>query len=121
MSKAKIMVVDDNAVDRGNLKQIVADAGFPVITADSGEQALEKAKAEKPSLIFMDIIMHGLDGYKVTRSLTANEDTKDIPIIFVSSKNQKADMKWAELQGGRGYITKPYSADAIVDTLKRYA
>jgi twitching motility two-component system response regulator PilH len=79
---------------------------------------VEKANAEKPDLIFMDIIMPDMDGYAACRMLNNEHETREIPIVFVTSKNQKADRLWAQMQGGKAFITKPYTADTIIDQLK---
>jgi twitching motility two-component system response regulator PilH len=58
------------------------------------------------------------DGFGTCRKLTSDSDTKGIPVVFVTSKHQKADRLWAQMQGAKGYITKPYSADTIIDQIK---
>ena len=79
---------------------------------------MEKAKADKPSIIFMDIVMPQIDGYGATRMLAEDPATKGIPVIFVSTKNSKADQVWAKMQGGKALIGKPASSNDIVDALK---
>lgn len=121
MAINKILVVDDSSTDLLNLKNIVSGTGCKVITATSGKQAVEMAKSEKPDMIFMDIIMDEMDGYSACREITNDPETKDIPVVFVSSKKQKADIMWAEKQGGRGLISKPYTDDQIVEKIKSLA
>ena len=118
MSAKKILIVDDSSTDRLKLKEVVDSAGCAVVTATSGKEAIEKAKSEKPDIIFMDIIMDEMDGYKACREINKDPQTKDIPVIFVSSKNQKADHVWAELQGGKALVSKPYSSEEILDQIK---
>ena len=113
MPAKKVLVVDDSATDREHLQDVLEQENFKVITVSSGQDAIDAASSESPDLIFLDIIMEGMDGYAVCRSLQENDLTKDIPIVFVSSKNNKADIMWANEQGGSGYITKPYAADDI--------
>ena len=113
----KILVVDDSPTDLANIQSIVADAGCMVLTASNGQEALDKARTDKPDLIFLDIIMPDHDGFGTCRKLTSDSDTKGIPVVFVTSKNQKADRLWAQMQGAKGYITKPYAADAIIDQI----
>ena len=120
MAVSKVLVVDDSAADLLNIKNIVSEAGYNVITASSGAEAIDRAKAQKPDLILMDIIMEKTDGYEACRRLAKDSDTKSIPVVFVSSKNQKADRVWAELQGGKGLIGKPYTADEIVSQIKAF-
>jgi twitching motility two-component system response regulator PilH len=120
MAVRKILVVDDSPTDLVNIKNIVTEAGYIVVTATDGKDAVEKAKVEKPDLIFMDIIMPDMDGYAACRLLSNESATKDIPVVFVTSKKQKADKLWAQMQGGKAFIIKPYTADAIIDQLKAF-
>ena len=120
MAIKKVLVVDDSPADLVNIKNIVTEAGCLVSIATNGKEAVEKAKAEKPDLIFMDIIMPDMDGYAACRLLANDNNTKNIPVVFVTSKSQKADRLWAQMQGGKAFITKPYSADAIIDQLKAF-
>ncbi len=116
----KVLICDDSAAELANLRSILNDAGWHSVTASNGSEAVQKATAEKPSLIFLDIIMPDMDGYEACRQLQANAETKSIPVVFVSSKNQKADHIWAKMQGAKALIGKPYSADQILDTLKAF-
>ena len=120
MAMQKVLVVDDTAAHLQQLKEIVSEAGYQVITATSGKEAVEKTKAEKPSLVFLDIVMDDLDGYGACREITRSEDTNDIPVVFVSTKNQRADHIWAEKQGAKALISKPIDSDVIVKQLNTY-
>jgi len=119
MSK-KILVVDDTAAHLQQMSEIVSGAGYQVITASSGKKAVEMAKAEKPDMIFLDIVMDDLDGYGACREITRNEETGNIPVVFVSSKNQRADKLWAEKQGAMALISKPIDEAEITKQLKMY-
>ena len=118
MTANKALVVDDSSTDLSNLKSILQDAGWLVNTASNGMQALERAKNDRPSIIFLDIVMPQLDGYGTSRALADDPLTKGIPVVFVSNKNTRADQVWARAQGGKMLIGKPFSADQIVDALK---
>ena len=120
MAINKVLVVDDSAADLAHIRNIVSEAGCVVISATNGKEAIDKAKSERPDLIFLDIIMPDMDGYAACRQLNNDSATKQIPIIFVTSKNQKADRLWAQMQGGKAFITKPYSADQIIDQIKAF-
>lgn len=113
----KVLVVDDSPVDLKNIEQIVSNSGAIVITASSGTEALAKAKESQPSLIMMDVNMPGMDGFSTARQLAADPQTKGIPVVFVTSKDQKADRVFAQMLGAKGYITKPYTAADIVAKL----
>ena len=114
----KILIVDDAQVDRQNLERIVLDAGHLALVADSGEQAIERAKKDHPDVILMDVNMPDMDGFATTRRLKADAATKDIPVVFVTGKNQKADIAWGQMLGAKGYVAKPYSREQILEHLK---
>jgi twitching motility two-component system response regulator PilH len=114
----KVLIVDDTQADRSSLERIVSDAGHQVVLAMSGAQAIERAKRDKPDLILMDVNMPEIDGFAATRMLKADDETKHIPIVFVSGKNQKADVAWGQMLGARGYVTKPYSREQILAQLQ---
>lgn len=114
----KILVCDDSPTELTNMEKIISDAGYTVVTAKTGAEAVGMAKAEKPGMIFMDIVMPDMDGYEACRLLGRDGDTKDIPVVFVTGKGQKADRVWAQMQGAKAYLTKPVTADQVVDELK---
>ena len=113
----KVLIVDDAQVDRSNLEKIVSEAGHQALLAESGVQAIERAKRDKLDLILMDVNMPEMDGFAATRKLKSDDATKGIPIIFVTGKNQKADLAWGQMLGAKGYITKPYSREQILAQL----
>ena len=117
MTASKVLVVDDSPVELQHLKTIIEGAGYQVITATNGKDAYEKAKSNRPDLILMDVVMDEVDGFEACRTITSDRETGKIPVVFVTSKNQKADRVWGELQGGRGMISKPYSAEQILDAI----
>ncbi len=120
MAIKKVLVVDDSTADLVNLQKIISDAGYLVMTATSGQEAIKKAQAESPDIIFMDIVMDRMDGYQACRELNQSTKTRDIPVVFVTSKNQKADRMWAEMQGGKALVSKPYTADQILEQISRF-
>lgn len=120
MTIKKILVVDDTPMYIEQMKQILVDEGYEIITASSGKEALQKAKTSQPELIFMDIVMPEMDGFAACRELAKDALTKQIPVIFVSSKNTEADRVWAELQGAKAYITKPYTAAQILEQVDAF-
>jgi len=117
----KILVVDDSPADLQNIKSIVSNAGHTVITASSGREAVTKAKEMHPDMIFMDVVMDNTDGFEACREIISDRETKDIPVVFVSSKCQKADRVWAELQGGKALVGKPYTEDEIVTQINTFS
>lgn len=109
-----ILIVDDNQADRSRLEKILTNAGYFVSSADNGSQAITSAKSKKPDAIFMDVNMPEMDGFAATRALRDNAETKDIPVILISAKDQKADKAWGQMLGAKGYITKPYTDDQVL-------
>ncbi len=120
MAIQKILICDDSQTDLANLKNALKSTQCLVLTANNGDEAVAKAKEEKPDIIFMDIIMPGMDGFAACRTLRDNPLTKNIPVIFVSSRHQKADKVWAMMQGAKNLIAKPFEAAEIVDVLSAF-
>ena len=112
------IVVDDSQVDRNRLEKLVSDAGYLVVSATNGAQALEMAKRAKPDLVFMDVNMPEMDGFATTRGLRNDPATKDIPVVMVTAKDQKADKAWGQMLGAKGYITKPYTDEQVLSVLR---
>ncbi len=113
----KVLIVDDSAVDVKNLQRILQDAGCAVMVAMSGAEALAKVQADKPDLIMLDVNMPDLDGFSTARKLKQDADSKNIPVVFVTSKNQKVDRVFAQILGAKGYVTKPYLPEQILEQL----
>jgi twitching motility two-component system response regulator PilH len=108
------MVVDDSPTERHFLSEILTKQGYQVIMAESGEEAMEKAKATKPDLILMDVVMPGLNGFQATRAITKDDATKHIPVIMCTSKGQETDKVWGMRQGARDYLVKPVNQDELL-------
>ena len=118
MAIKNVLIVDDDIAHILHLQTLLAGAGYVVSTANNGQEAVTKARSDHPDAILMDINMPVMDGFAAARGLKNGADTKDIPIVFVSSKDQKADRVWATMNGAKGYVTKPYRPDEILEQLK---
>lgn len=114
MSIKKILVVDDSPTERHFLSELLTEAGYQVITAESGEEGIAKAKSERPDLVLMDVVMPGLNGYQATRTLTRDEQTKNIPIIVCTTKGQETDKIWGLRQGAQDYLVKPINGEELL-------
>jgi twitching motility two-component system response regulator PilH len=110
----KVLVIDDAPVDAQNLKRIFSDAGWLVQIATTGAAGVAQAEQDRPDLIMMDVNMPGLDGFSAARQLAQNVGTKTIPLVFVTSKDQKADRVFAQMLGAKGFITKPYTDEQVL-------
>jgi two-component system cell cycle response regulator DivK len=116
----KILIVEDNQDSRELVVKVLRNKGFQVIEAVDGEEALEKAKAEKPHLILMDISIPKVDGYEVTRQLKGNEDFRDIPIVALTAHAMKGDREKFISVGFEGYISKPINVREFPEQIRSY-
>ena len=107
MSIHKILLVEDSPTERFALNEFLTKNGFYVITAETGEEGITKAKSEQPDLILMDVVMPGINGYQATRTITRDDSTRHIPVIMCTSKGQETDMIWGMRQGALDYMVKP--------------
>ncbi len=101
----KILVVDDSPTGLKSVTAVLKD--YDIITATDGKEALEKALSEKPDLIVLDVIMPNMDGFQACRKMKKSPELKDIPVIMLTSKDQKSDEFWGKKQGADVYLTKP--------------
>jgi two-component system, OmpR family, response regulator len=105
----KILVVDDDAHIREVVCFALQKAGYAVVTAENGEQALARFAAELPALVVLDILMPEMDGTEVCRQLRADPRHRHVPIIFLSSKDDEIDRIVGLELGGDDYVGKPFS------------
>ncbi len=116
----KILIVDDSATDRDSLKTILSNKGYSIIEAHDGTTGIEAANKEKPDLIFLDVVMPGKSGYETCRAIKKDANTKAIPVIMVTSKNEKVDKVMGELQGASGHIGKPATEAEILAAVSQF-
>ena len=110
----KILIVDDSPTERQYLNEILVKGGFDVMTSDSGEDALAKAKMLKPDLILMDVVMPGMNGFQATRAISRDLATKNIPVLICTTKGQETDRIWGLRQGAADYMVKPVNAGELL-------
>ncbi len=115
---AKILLVDDSPTEVHQFREMLEKLGYEVLVADNGRDGVAMAKQEQPDIVLMDIVMPDMNGFQATRQITRGDDTKHIPVIIVSSKDQETDKVWGERQGAIGYITKPVDPDELVSVMK---
>ena len=109
-----ILIVDDSPTERSVLSDLLQRNGYTVITAENGEEGIEKTKNQQPDLVLMDVVMPGLNGYQATRTLTRDEATKHIPVIVCTSKGQETDRIWGLRQGAQDYVVKPVNTQELL-------
>ena len=119
MSK-RILVVEDQEDNRRILRDLLTNAGYEIIEAENGEEALAVAARERPDLILMDIQLPLLDGYEVTRRIKADPALRAIPIIAITSYALSGDESKARAAGCDAYVTKPYNSRALLAKIREY-
>ena len=115
----KILAVDD---ERHIVRLVEANlqrAGYQVVTAYDGREALEKVKAEEPDLIVLDVMMPYMDGFEVLKNLKADPVTAEIPVIMLTAKAQDADVFRGWQSGVDCYLTKPFNPMELLTFVKR--
>jgi twitching motility two-component system response regulator PilH len=121
MTIKRILVVDDSPTERHVLADVLTRSGYQVLTAESGDEAIAKCRAERPDLVLMDVVMPGTNGFQATRALTRDEATKDIPVIICTTKSMKTDQIWGLRQGAVDYITKPVDHKQLLERISSLA
>ncbi|NOY66835.1 MAG: response regulator [Gammaproteobacteria bacterium] len=116
---ASILIIDDSPTELHVLKTMLEKNGYTALAATSGEEGIAAAKAEKPDLILMDVVMPGMNGFQATRALTRDAETAGIPIIIVTTKDQETDRVWGLRQGAKDYVTKPAEEKDLISKINQ--
>ena len=117
---AKILLVEDNEMNRDMLSRRLARRGYHVVVAIDGEQGLQLAKAEAPDLILMDMSLPVLDGWEATRQLKAAPETQCIPIIALTAHAMSGDRQKAIDAGCNDYDTKPIEFPRLLEKIQAF-
>jgi twitching motility two-component system response regulator PilG len=116
----KVLVIDDSNTIRRSAEMFLRQAGFDVILAEDGFDALAKISDHQPRVIFVDIMMPRLDGYQTCALIKQNPSLKATPVIMLSSKDGVFDRARGRLAGSDRYLTKPFTKEALIDTVNEY-
>jgi twitching motility two-component system response regulator PilG len=120
-AKKMILIVDDSVTIRKLVSMTVTEQGYRAVEAAEGQEALEKIQQEGvPSLIFLDIMMPGMDGYALCKELRAQKATAAIPIVMLSGKDGMFNKMRGRMAGATHYVTKPFQAEALHQVLSQY-
>jgi twitching motility two-component system response regulator PilH len=111
---ALIMIVDDSPTEVHVMRTALEKHGFQTMAAADGSECLTLAREVRPDLIFMDVVMPGLNGFQATRTLTRDPQTSSIPVVMITTKDQETDRIWAMRQGAVDYLVKPVGESALV-------
>lgn len=115
----KILIAEDDKDIRDLVVLTLQFNGFDVDSAEDGSVAVKKAQEKAYDIILMDVRMPRMTGYEACRRLKEIDDTKNIPIIFLSAKGQEAEIQTGLDAGAADYILKPFAPDALVETIER--
>jgi len=117
---ARILVVDDEKDIRTLLEQVLQHAGYEVETAGNGREALEALERSLPDLVLLDIMMPEVDGWEVARHVKTKQKSKDVPVVFLTVRNQAVDkIVGTEVVGVDDYITKPFDLKVLLERIAR--
>jgi twitching motility two-component system response regulator PilH len=109
--------VDDSPTETEAFRAVLEKNGHEVLNAENGADGVAVARQELPDLVLMDIVMPGLNGFQATRQLTRSPETKNIPVVIVTTKDQETDRVWGKRQGASGYLVKPVSESRLLSEI----
>lgn len=118
--KIKVMIIDDSSTIRRSAELFLNNAGFMVKSVEDGYDALSAIIDEEPDLIFIDVLMPKMDGLQTCQLVKRNPQFKNIPIIFLSSKDGEFDKARGLMMGANDYLTKPFTKESIVSIVNKY-
>jgi DNA-binding response OmpR family regulator len=120
MPKRRILIVDDEPDLVETIQVALEMENYDTLVAFDGYRGLDRARKERPDLIILDVMLPGMNGYKVCRLLKFDEQYKRIPIIMLTAEAQEKDRRTGEETGADFYMTKPFSADKLLAKVREY-
>jgi CheY-like chemotaxis protein len=118
--RKKILVVDDEQLTRAVLQHNVILAGYDVIVASNGREAMQKIQEVTPDLIVVDLVMPDMNGFEMLRRIRSNKETMQTPVIVVSALQSQTDIEEAKASGADIYLTKPIKPEEFIKHVKKY-
>jgi len=112
-----ILIVEDEPKNMTLTRDLLKISGYETIEARDGKESVEKAKAAKPNLILMDIMMPKMDGYAACTAIKADQSTRHIPVVMLTAVGYDLNKKLAKQMGADGYVTKPFSRQQLLDAI----
>lgn len=116
---ARVLIVDHSPNETLKLSQLLETLGHQVLTAENGADGVALAREERPDAVLMDIVMPGLNGFQATHQLAKDAETRHIPVIIVTTRDQETDKVWGKRQGACDYLVKPVNQEALSLALQR--
>jgi twitching motility two-component system response regulator PilH len=117
---ATILIIDDVKTDRDLLGKVVTTSGHHPEYAVDGQDGIVKARALKPALILLDVMMPNLNGFETCRKLKADPETASIPVVLVTSKGGESDKFWGQKQGANDHVVKPFTTKSLTAVISRH-
>jgi DNA-binding response OmpR family regulator len=117
--KARILLIDDHQTVFRLIEAIVRIKGYKLLYAESGQQGIVMARKEQPDLVLLDVMMPDIDGFKVCQYLKENDDTKEIPIMFLTARGADGDLEAGRKAGADGFMTKPFQTMEVLKQIER--
>jgi CheY-like chemotaxis protein len=116
---AKVLLVEDNEMNRDMLSRRLARRGFEVVLAVDGKQGVDAARREKPDIILMDLSLPVMDGWEATRRVKSDDATRGVPVIGLTARAMSGDREKAMEAGCDDYDTKPVELDRLIGKIER--
>ncbi len=117
----KVLIVDDSPAEVRLIHGLLEKEGYWPVGLNDPRRVEEAIALENPSVILLDIVMPGRNGYQVCRDLKGNAEFNSIPVIMVTTKDSASDKFWGQQQGADGYVTKPFTREELIRAVRRFA
>lgn len=119
VKKIRLLLIDDHQTMHRLLEAIMRIRGYELLYAENGRQGIAMARQERPDLILLDVMMPDMDGFKVCQYLKGHDETRDIPVMFLTARGAESDVETGRKAGGDGFMTKPFQASEILGQIDR--
>ena len=115
-----VLVVEDSLTDTEVLTRYLRQVGLTVFSVQSGEEAQERLRLQKPDLVILDVMLPGQSGFELCHDLKTNDDTKQIPVVLCSSKGTEVDKVWGSMLGANAYLVKPVDLQKLILIVQQF-
>jgi DNA-binding response OmpR family regulator len=117
----KVLIVDDSPAEVKLMQGLLEKEGYWPIALHDSKRVEELITSERPSVILLDVVMPGRNGFQVCRDLKGSAEFNSIPVIMVTSKDSASDKFWGQQQGADAYVTKPFTREDLLRAVRRFA
>jgi len=117
---AVVLIIDDSPTEVHVMQRALQGHGFETLAAGDGEQGIELAREHRPDVIFMDVVMPGMNGFQATRRLARDPATAGIPVVMITTKGEATDRIWGMRQGAVDYLVKPVGDNDLIAKARQW-